>query len=143
MYESFASHCRQDYFSEYEIIFGVSSLEDPAVAAVRKLQAEFPHTQIRLILCPEKRGANGKVSNLSQMFPYARYDYLLINDSDIQVTPHYLTNIMAGFEEKEARRLFGAPPKAGKSPRLVPLATAEAQSQFLARFHRLYDEQSR
>ena len=102
MYESFASHCRQDYFSEYEIIFGVSSLEDPAVAAVRKLQAEFPHTQIRLILCPEKRGANGKVSNLSQMFPYARYDYLLINDSDIQVTPHYLTNIMAGFEEKEA-----------------------------------------
>ena len=46
---------------------------------------------------------------------------------------------LAGFEEKEARRLFGAPPKSGKSPRLVPLSTAEAQEQFLGRFHRLYD----
>jgi hypothetical protein len=46
---------------------------------------------------------------------------------------------LAGFEEQEARRLFGAPPKNGKSPRLTPLATAEAQTLFLARFQRLYD----
>lgn len=101
MYASFASHCRQDYFSEYEILFGVSSMEDPAVAAVRKLQAEFPQSDIRLILCPESRGANGKVSNLSQILPHARYDYLIINDSDIQVAPHYLTNIMDGFEHPQ------------------------------------------
>jgi ceramide glucosyltransferase len=101
MYASFASHCRQDYFSEYEILFGVSSMEDPAVAAVKKLQAEFPQSDIRLILCPESRGANGKVSNLSQMYSHARYDYMLINDSDIQVAPHYLTNIMDGFEHPQ------------------------------------------
>ena len=99
MYASFASHCRQDYFSEYEILFGVSSMDDPAVAAVKQLQAEFPQCDIRLILCPETRGANGKVSNLSQILPHARYDYLLINDSDIQVAPQYLSNIMAGFEK--------------------------------------------
>jgi 5'-deoxynucleotidase YfbR-like HD superfamily hydrolase len=46
---------------------------------------------------------------------------------------------LAGFEEKEARRLFGAPPRAGKAPRLIPLSTAEAQTQFLGRFRRLYD----
>ncbi len=46
---------------------------------------------------------------------------------------------LAGFEEKEARRLFGAPAKACKTPRLVPLSTAEAEAQFLARFHRLYE----
>jgi uncharacterized protein len=45
---------------------------------------------------------------------------------------------LAGFEEAEARRLFGAPPKTLKTPRLTPLGTAEAQSQFLERFHRLY-----
>ena len=38
----------------------------------------------------------------------------------------------------EAKRLFGAPPKALKTPRLTPLATGEAQDQFLARFARLY-----
>ena len=45
---------------------------------------------------------------------------------------------LAGFEEPEARRLFGAPPKSLKAPRLVPFATADAQSLFLERFHRLY-----
>jgi 5'-deoxynucleotidase YfbR-like HD superfamily hydrolase len=44
---------------------------------------------------------------------------------------------LAGFEEPEARRLFGAPPKGLKTPRLVPLATAEAEGLFLERFHRL------
>ncbi len=46
---------------------------------------------------------------------------------------------LAGFEEAEARRLFGNPPKGLKTPRLVPLATAEAQCLFLERFHRLAD----
>ncbi|HVJ08968.1 MAG TPA: bacteriohopanetetrol glucosamine biosynthesis glycosyltransferase HpnI [Acidisarcina sp.] len=98
MYASFASHCRQDYPGEYEILFGVSSMDDPAVAAVRQLQAEFPQREIHLILCPEIRGANGKVSNLTQILPHARYDYLLINDSDIKVTPQYLSRILAGFQ---------------------------------------------
>ncbi len=44
---------------------------------------------------------------------------------------------LAGFEEAEARRLFGHPPKDLKTPRLIPLPTAEAQAQFLERFHRL------
>lgn len=46
---------------------------------------------------------------------------------------------LAGFEEKEARRLFGPPPKALKLPRLVPVSTADAQALFLERFRRLSD----
>jgi 5'-deoxynucleotidase YfbR-like HD superfamily hydrolase len=44
---------------------------------------------------------------------------------------------LAGFEEREARRLFGAPPKTVITPRLLPLPTAEAQKLFLDRFHKL------
>ena len=44
---------------------------------------------------------------------------------------------LAGFEEDEARRLFGAPPRGLKTPRLIPLGTAEAEANFLERFHRL------
>ena len=98
MYGSFASHCRQQYAGDYEILFAVSSFDDPAVAAIRQLQAEFPDRSIRLVVCPESLGPNGKVSNLVQALPQARHDYLLINDSDIQVSPHYLRNIMAHFE---------------------------------------------
>ena len=97
MYASFASHCLQDYRGPYEILFGVSSMDDPAVAAIQQLQAEFPGREIRLILCPNSLGANGKVSNLVQMFPHAAHDYLLINDSDIKVSPSYLRRIMGCF----------------------------------------------
>lgn len=97
MYEAFASHCRQEYAGEYELLFGVSSMDDPAVPAVERLRAEFPERAIRLVLCPEKLGLNGKVSNLVQMVREARYDYLIVNDSDIHVFPRYLARIMNGF----------------------------------------------
>ncbi|HEX6493977.1 MAG TPA: bacteriohopanetetrol glucosamine biosynthesis glycosyltransferase HpnI [Acidobacteriaceae bacterium] len=97
MYSAFASHCRQEYAGEFEILFGVSSLADPAVAAVHELQEEFPGHAIRIIECPEVLGANGKVSNLVQMLPHARHPFVLINDSDIMVSPHYLSRVMAGF----------------------------------------------
>jgi ceramide glucosyltransferase len=98
MYESFASHCRQEYPGAYELIFGVSSLEDAAVPAVERLQQEFPQHAIQLVLCPEKLGPNGKVSNLIQMAAHARYGHILINDSDIHVSPHYLRRIMGYFQ---------------------------------------------
>ena len=53
IYESFRSHCLQDY-PEYEIIFGVSDPDDPAVASVQQLQREFPNRTIRLIVASER-----------------------------------------------------------------------------------------
>jgi ceramide glucosyltransferase len=98
MYPSFASHCEQHYQGPYEILFGVSSMEDPAVSAIERLKEEFPQQTIRLVLCPELLGTNGKVSNLTQMLSSAQYDYILINDSDIKVSPHYLQRIMSCFQ---------------------------------------------
>lgn len=97
MYAAFASHCRQEYPGEYEILFGAGSMEDPAVALIQRLQREFPEQAISLILCPEVQGPNGKVGNLVQMLAEARYDHLLINDSDIHVSSHYLRNVMPAF----------------------------------------------
>jgi ceramide glucosyltransferase len=99
MYVAFASHCRQQYAGEYEILFGVSSMDDPSVAAVEQLKAEFPQVAIRLILCPDVLGPNGKVSNLAQMVPQARYSYILINDSDIKVSHRYLERVMVQFAD--------------------------------------------
>lgn len=53
------------------------------------------------------------------------------------LSAYYEATQLAGFEEKEARRLFGVPPAGAKTPRLTPLSTADAQNQFLERFHRL------
>lgn len=97
MMDAFRSHCVQNYAGEYELLFGAASLDDPAAAAVKQLQIEFPDRAIRLIQCPEKLGTNGKISTLAQLAAHARYDFLLINDSDITVSPHYLERVMCRF----------------------------------------------
>jgi len=101
MMDAFRSHCRQSYTGEFELLFGVASLDDPAVEAVEQLKAEFPERAIRLIECPERLGTNGKVSTLAQLAAHARYDFLLINDSDITVGARYLERVMACFAPAE------------------------------------------
>lgn len=100
MYESFASHCVQDY-PNYEIIFGVNESEDPAVEAVHQLMREFPSCKIKLVICPEVLGNNRKTSNLVQMLPHAQYDHIIVNDSDIFVPPDYLRRVMAPFNRPQ------------------------------------------
>jgi ceramide glucosyltransferase len=100
MYENFRSHCVQDY-PEYEIIFGVSDPDDPAIALVKQLKSEFPQRAIQLIVCPKRLGTNIKVSNLAQMLSQARHDYLIVNDSDIRVAPDYLSRVLAPLADSK------------------------------------------
>jgi ceramide glucosyltransferase len=109
MIGAFRSHCIQSYAGEFELLFGVSSLDDPAVAAVEQLIAEFPQRTIRLIECPERLGMNGKVSTLVQLAACARFDFLLINDSDITVSPRYLERVMGCFGSEEISSVAKAP----------------------------------
>ncbi|MDT8068716.1 MAG: bacteriohopanetetrol glucosamine biosynthesis glycosyltransferase HpnI [Terriglobia bacterium] len=101
MYEGFRSHCLQDYPAEYEIIFGVNDLSDPAVAEVDRLKREFPHRAIRLVICRDSGGTNRKVTNLAQMVREARYEYVIINDSDIRVPPNYLSDVFSHFADPQ------------------------------------------
>ncbi len=94
IWESFRSHCEQDY-PEFQLIFGVSDPGDPAVEIVRNLQAKFPNRKIDLIVCKRTLGTNIKVSNLAQILPAARHELLLVNDSDIRVPPDYLRKAIA------------------------------------------------
>jgi ceramide glucosyltransferase len=97
MYAGLVSHCRQQYPGNFEIVFGVSTLDDPATSEIERLRAEFPAIAIRLVECRERLGTSGKVSNLVQMLREARYEHVIINDSDICVGTHYLTRVMACF----------------------------------------------
>src|SRR5581483_711342 len=94
MYESFRSHCLQLY-PEYEIIFGVSDPDDPALELVRRLQSEFPRVPIRVVVCKKILGTNVKVSNLVQMLEEAIYEHIVVNDSDIRVPSDYLRQVIA------------------------------------------------
>jgi uncharacterized protein len=53
------------------------------------------------------------------------------------ISAYHEATQLAGFETEEAKRIFGTPPAALKTPRLTPLATADAQALFLERFAKL------
>jgi ceramide glucosyltransferase len=97
-HENFASFCRQNY-PRYEILFGVANDHDPAIPAIRRVIRDFPELPIRLLIGSEDIGSNDKVSRLCRLVREARYDLLLISDSDIRVGPHHLGSIASPFRD--------------------------------------------
>ena len=126
MYESFRSHCLQNY-PVYEIVFGVNQADDEAVAEVERLKQEFPRHDIRLLVCPEPTGTNRKVSNLVAMLKAARYEHIVINDSDILVAPDYLRRIVAPMRDEHVgmvTALYRAQAGAGLASRMEAVTIA-------------------
>lgn len=99
-YENFASFCRQDY-PEFQIVFGVHDESDSAVPVIRRLMAEFPDRDIKLVISDHQIGYNRKVSNLQNTFAKASHNLLLIADSDIRVEPDYLRRVIAPLQRGE------------------------------------------
>lgn len=99
-YENFKSFCLQDY-AQYEILFCVNDLEDPAVPLIRRLIEEFPHHSIRLLAGAPQLGSNRKVSNLVLLAHEAKYPLLVQSDGDVRVGAGYLREMAAPFEQTE------------------------------------------
>ncbi len=100
MYEALRSHCLQNY-PQYEILFGISDPHDPAITVVEQLRREFPDHAIQLVPCERVLGANGKVSSLAQLAAVAKYDCLLVNDSDIRVEREYLRAVVSELQQAD------------------------------------------
>jgi ceramide glucosyltransferase len=79
----------------FQIVCGVRDPADPALDAVRQAAAERPARDIVAVVDPRCLGANLKVSNLENMLPRARHGCIVIADSDIRVTPSYLSAVTA------------------------------------------------
>src|SRR5262249_20206474 len=78
LYENLASFCRLEYDGEVQIILGVQDAGDPAINIVRRLVADFPCADIKLVVDSQSHGANRKISNLINMARFARNDVLII-----------------------------------------------------------------
>ncbi|MCC8391540.1 bacteriohopanetetrol glucosamine biosynthesis glycosyltransferase HpnI [Paraburkholderia sp. MMS20-SJTR3] len=94
LYENLRSFCEQRH-RQFQLVLGVSSPHDPAVAVVRRLQARYPACDIELAIDTRVHGSNLKVSNLINMAARARHDVIVIADSDIAVESDYLDSVAA------------------------------------------------
>jgi ceramide glucosyltransferase len=95
-YENFRSFCTLDY-PEYETLFCVNEMNDPAVPVIERLKREFPNRRIEIFFGAEQIGSNRKVNNLALLTKQARNEILVQSDGDIRVGPNYLREVVAPF----------------------------------------------
>jgi ceramide glucosyltransferase len=81
-----------------QIVCGVREADDPAIAVVRRLQADMPHVDLVLVADPALHGTNYKVSNLINMMAVAKHDVLVMSDSDMLVAGGYLDAVVGALE---------------------------------------------
>src|SRR3989475_3873584 len=99
LYENLRSFCLQDY-ENFEIVFGVRHLHDPAVAVVERLKREFPALELKLAAESRTIGTNLKVSNLANLVRHAKHDTLIVADSDMRVGPGYIRAVVGPLEDR-------------------------------------------
>jgi len=99
LFENLASFHAQNYPAPVQIIFGVHDDRDSAIGVVERLQAEFPDADLQLVVDQTPHGSNLKVGNLINLARHARYDCVVLADSDIRVEPGYLGDVVATLSE--------------------------------------------
>jgi ceramide glucosyltransferase len=121
------SFCVQDY-PRYQVILGARDPGDPALEVARRLAATMPDADISVVADPTILGGNLKVSNVANLARHARYDHLVLADSDVRVPPdllrtlaHYLAQPILGSTSCP----FRARPTAGFWSRMGAMAINE------------------
>ena len=97
-YECLRSFCDQAY-PEFQVVFGVCDSQDPVLAIVERLQREFPQRDLSLAIDRRQHGSSRKVSNLINMMPVARHEFLVLSDSDVRVERDYLAKVVAPLHD--------------------------------------------
>ena len=82
-------------YPEFEIIFSVAESSDPAIGIVERLIQTHPNIDAKLVIGQRDFGPNPKVNNLVLPYRAARFETVLISDSNVVVTPNYLHRLVS------------------------------------------------
>ncbi len=88
------SFFRQDYPS-YEILFAADEADDPALRVVREVAARYPHVPSQMIVNGRPTWPNPPAWSFHCMTEVASYQILVTSDSDVEVQPEYLSQVVA------------------------------------------------
>ncbi len=100
LFDNLASICMQDY-PEYEVIFSLRDQNDPAYKVARKIKDKYPDKDITIIVERCNAGLNPKVNNLIPAYKIARFEHILISDSNVIVDKNYLREIVSTMRDPE------------------------------------------
>jgi len=91
--DNLRSACLQDY-PEFQIVYSVQDPNDPVIPILKEIEEEFGCEKVSIVIEDRQAGPNGKVNNLLGGLSRARYDTLVISDSDAHLEPNYLKAII-------------------------------------------------
>jgi ceramide glucosyltransferase len=94
-----ASFCAQNYPAPVQIVFGMHAADDQAIDLVKRLEAEFPDRDMRVVVNTAIHGTNPKISNLINMTPAIEHGFVVLADSDIEAPRDYLRRLTAALDQ--------------------------------------------
>ena len=97
--ECLRSWLTQEYAGPVQVVFGVASADDPVCEIVRGLIEEHRSCAAQLLICPQRLGANAKVSQLLQMQREARHELICISDADVWAPADFLTSAVVPLRD--------------------------------------------
>lgn len=99
--QNLASFLDQDYPGPMQMVCGVGDRSDTATAVAERLRRDHPGKDIVLVANSDRSFANGKIANLANMAPAARHEILVLSDSDMAVSPDYLSVIVGALNQPD------------------------------------------
>lgn len=93
-----ATFFEQDY-RDYEILFCARHADDAGLQIARQVATRYPHVQVQFLTSGEPHLPNAKILSLDLMAQAARYDILIISDSDVRVQRDYVREVVAPFAD--------------------------------------------
>jgi ceramide glucosyltransferase len=91
--QNFESFFRQDY-PDFEIIFAADTADDEALNLAKQVAARYPHVRAKFIVNGRPPWPNPPAYSFHCMTEVAAHDILVTSDSDVEVAPDYLRNLV-------------------------------------------------
>ncbi len=85
-------------YPRYELIFCVASTRDPAIAVVQQLIGAHPQADARLLVGDDRVSQNPKLNNCVKGWRAAKYDWIIMADSNVLMPPDYIRRLLAAWK---------------------------------------------
>jgi len=87
------SFFRQDY-PKFEILFAADEADDAALPIIEELRAKYPNVSCRVLILGQPKWPNAPNWCFHHLTAAAAYDILVTSDSDVEVEPNYLREVV-------------------------------------------------
>ena len=103
-------------YPEFEVLLSVHEASDPAVAIAQRVIADYPNIPARLIIAGVSPMPNAKVWSLRALMPQARFEHVVMSDSDIRLEADCLETVVSELSQPGVA-LVTCPYRAAGGPR--------------------------